>query len=263
MKFQGKLHYFISTFSKFISANKKNINKAFAIFLTAITLFSTLPLFSDSWRRTLVNYFSNVRDKFPEFTSYFYDSRAFIFYTIGVFIWVTLIYYKFEVRFLNLALQNKREISEELSKIFESLPKNHTFFILLGKLEKEALDLMAKKGSDIISAIDKNIKKYEKVYWISGNEIGIIFYEANDRPQNNIVEFVLKRKLLTEIGDTDANLFLSNFKYAIIKIEKVEELHKLESKARAELANIEEKEKQALNEQPIINKKANGSEEVS
>jgi hypothetical protein len=239
MKFQGKIHYLFGSFRSYLIYHRKAVNTVFKFILGLIGIASVLPLISDTWRQESKEIINKVIKNFPEFARHFYDPRSFVFYIIILLMWLTLVYYKFEVLFLRLALENKRRIAEDLPVIRRSGPKNHTIFFLLGRLEESSLKLIMRRGPEIISAIDKNIKKHEQVYWISGNEIGIFFYEATDRPKENIVEFVINRKLFLEIGQDDAKLFVDNLKYAIVEVDPSDDLYILENKARTELVRTE------------------------
>jgi len=235
MKIDARIHYLFVTGRKSIVRNQKKIRKAFAGLLTLIALVSALPLFSDHWREIFLRYLRKLVNNLPAFLAYFYDPRAFIIYLILIFLWMTLVYYRYEVRFMELALENKRELALELPKIRQACPNNHYLGLILGKLNDTALTVKDRKGSEIISAIDKNIKKFEKVYWIAEDEIGVIFYEAIGKPYTDFIDYVIRKKLRSEIGDADADLFLLNTQFVMVKIERVEELYTIESKARIAL----------------------------
>lgn len=232
MKIEPQIHYLFISCRKFALNNRKKINNVFGGILTLIALFSALPLFSDKWRVIFLDYCSKVWNGLPLFISFFYDPKAFILYIISILVYIKLIYYKHEVRFLELALKNKRELAEELIKIKAACPNNHYLGLILGKLNTQALEVKNRRGSDIISSIDKNIKKYERVYWVSENEIGIIFYEIDTKDETDFVTYVIKNKLKAEIGEEDALLFLNNITFTMVKIDKADELFAIESKAR-------------------------------
>jgi hypothetical protein len=81
-----------------------------------------------------------------------------------------------------------------------------------------------------------NIKKNERVYWVSEDEIGIIFYEIKSKNEDDFINFVIKNKLINEIGDPDASTLLNNINFVMVKIENVDDdLLKIESKARIKL----------------------------
>jgi uncharacterized membrane protein len=158
MKIEAQIHFLFVSFRKFIIKNRKRLNKVFAGLLTLIGIFSALPLFSDTWRDTFIEYWNKFIGGLPNFIAYFYDPRAFVLYIIGLLIWITLVYYKYEVRFLELSIKNKRELANELPLIKKSCPTNHYLGLIFGKLNNKALDVKDRRGSDIISTIDKNIK---------------------------------------------------------------------------------------------------------
>lgn len=251
MKFGSRIHYLFVSFSKFAINNRKRINKAFGALLAILALVSALPLFSDHWRDIFLAYWGKFVNGLPSFIAYFYQPRAFIIYIVVLFLWMRLIYYKYEVRFLELALKNKRELAIELPKIKQTLPNDHYLGLILGKLNDTALEVKDRKGSDIISAIDKNIKKHEKVYWMSEDEIGIIFYEINAKTENDFITYVVKNKLKTEIGDQDASLFLNNITFVMVKIETTLELDTIESKARTKLLRAQASTAQAATGTPV------------
>lgn len=235
MKIEANIHYLFVRCRKIALNNRKNINKAFAGLLTIIGLFSALPLFSDKWRDIFLLYWDQFITNLPGFLAYFYDPRAFILYIVGIFLFMRLIYFKYEVRFLELAIKNKRDLAIELPKIKQACPSNHFLGLIIGKLNERALEVKDRRGADIISTIDKNIKKYERVYWISEDEIGVIFYEINTKDETDFITYIIKNKLRNEIGEEDATIFLDNILFTMIRINKGEELYSIESRARSEL----------------------------
>lgn len=254
MKVEAGIHRAVISFQKFTLNHRKKIHKAFAGLLTIIGLFSALPLFSDRWRDIFLDYCRRVTTSFPVFISFFYDPRAFILYIILILVWIKLIYYKHEVQFLELALEYKRELSAELPGIKNAKPKNHYLGIIIGKLNEKALNVKDQYGAKIISAIDKNIKKHERVYWISEDEIGIIFYEDVKKNETDFITYVIKAKLKNELEEHQANLFLDNIRFAMAKIEENDDLKQIESKARAQLLKGQVSEGQVPIATPLAQK---------
>jgi len=189
----------------------------------------------------MVNLGRSFINQLPGFAGYFYDPRAFILYVIMLILWMTFIYYKHEVRFLELALENKRDLAMELPKIIEGCPTNHYLGLIIGKLGETALNVKDRRGPDIIRSIDKNIKKYERVYWISEDEIGIIFYELKNKDESAFINTVLKNKLRIEIGEADASQFLDDIGFAMVNIAENEELYDIESRAKRKLIVMQNK----------------------
>lgn len=232
----SKIHYLVILLRKFIISHQKALNNAFKFFLTVFTIISFVPLFYDKWRDACWNFIVNIVHQMPAFLAYFYDNRAFILYTILVFLWISVTYYKHEVRFLQLAVDNKRELAMELPKIRSGCPHNHFLGLIIGELGEKALMVKEKKSTDIISSIDKNIKKYERVYWIAEDKIGIIFYEAVGKPWGDFLQ-VIKKKLAIEIGAEDSDQFLNDTLFEMVEIDlaKEELLYDIEGKAKTVL----------------------------
>lgn len=253
-----KIHFLIILLRKFIINNQRRIRNTFGVLLTLFTIISFVPLFFDKWRESCWDFFVRVYHQLPEFFSYFNDSRAFILYTLIFFLWVSLVYFRHEVRFLQMALDNKRELAMELPRIKNGCPNNHYLGLIIGELGEKALKVKEEKSTNIIASIDKNIKKYERVYWISEDKIGIIFYEANGKHWRDEYGFlnVIKKKLGIELGEVDAPQFLNDiiFEMVAIDLKKDEQLYDIEGKAktilmRTKIAMAEANKQAAANQQ--------------
>jgi hypothetical protein len=94
---------------------------------------------------------------------------------------------------------------------------------------------------------------YERVYWVSEDEIGIIFYEINSKDEQDFINYVIKSKLKNEIGNTDATLFLDNVDFAMVKIDEAEDLFKIESKARIKFLSSKSTSVQPATDDPKTN----------
>ena len=237
MKLGTRVHYTIVIMRRFITneTRRKRLNQLFAGLITLITIFSVIPLIVDNWRPILEKFFSKAIGAFPSFAAFFYDPRAFILYLVILLFWLSKVYHKHESRFLQLALQSKRELAADLPLILNGRPNNHYLGLIIGKFGEDALRIKERRGAQILSSIDKNIKKHERVYWISGDEIGIVIYEADEKDETDFINIVLRRKLTAELGVEDSKRFLDSITFAMVKINAGEELYEIESRAKSKL----------------------------
>ncbi len=169
---------------------------------------------------------------------FFVDPRAIVLWLIIVVLTLEINFQRGEKRFRQFALERKAELAKQLRVIAQpdELPRNHFLALIIGGMGNKALEIQRRRARDIISAIDKNIKKNEAVYWISVSEIGIVMYEDKaKREPTDFVDAILKRKLRIELGDEDANAFLEDTVFAWVLIEPRDELDEIELRARNEL----------------------------
>jgi hypothetical protein len=137
---------------------------------------------------------------------------------LAIYFFLMYMFERHERKMLQLRFEGKGDVARDFLAIRKALPNNHYLGLVVGRMRDEALEVKERRGTDILDAINKNIKKNERVYWITSRDIGIIMYEVH----NKEFEFFLKvifKKLVYEIGNAeDTRKFLGNIEFLMIDI---------------------------------------------
>jgi hypothetical protein len=239
-KSANKLYYANVRFRGFVGEHFKTILWISGLIIAAIGfLASVLQIVGGSAE----SYFTVVGHAVATGVGYlgqyfFADPRAIVVWVAIVVLTLEINFQKGEKRFRQFALERKGELAKQLRVIAKpgELPRNHYLALIIGGMGSKARKIQRTRARDIISAIDKNIKKNEAVYWISVSEIGIVMYEDRAKKEpTDFVNAILKRKLRIELGEEDANAFLEDTTFAWVPIEQHDELDDIELRARNEL----------------------------
>lgn len=195
-----------------------------AIRLVTPKLDSVLPQIATATLNTVYSLFM-----------YYLDVRFMPIAILFFFLSFKLISQKQDNQQLLLALSERSEISDSLEETKKSLPANHYLLYIHGKVGAEGLEVRQRLGPKIIEAINKNIKKHEHVYWSALDEIAMIIYEVNERDESYFLE-VLRRKMLTEIGQEDANIFFGSLRFSSTQVRERDSLKDVEDRTRWKLS---------------------------
>ncbi|WP_162343828.1 hypothetical protein [Cyclobacterium salsum] len=232
----NSVYKFVNRSKLVIHANRSLVNIISAWVLGIATILGILPLFIEKDSKILKEKFEILKNNLYSYANYYWSTEAIFFLIIFLIIWLSMIYYQQEVRILKYNLERKIDIQNNLSYTFKVRPKNHYVSLIYGKLGKNALEVKKSLSGGLIEKIDMNIKKYEDVFWISADEIGIIIYEVQGKSESFFMNAILRDKLITEIGDEMGSKFYDNTKFVNIKIDDGETLSDIENKARTEWA---------------------------
>ena len=233
----GSNVYKIVNRSKVVVYKHQTKLRIFAAWILGIaTILSILPLFFEKNSNVLNEKYLLFKSNLLNYIDYYFSKEAIIFLLILLIVYLSKVYYRYEVRFLKYNLERKLDIAQNLQQTFKVRPKNHYVSLIYGKLGKEALTVKKSFSGGLIEKINMNIKKYEDVYWISADEIGIIMYEVRGKQESFFMNAILRDKLMTEIGDEMGSKFYDNTQFINMKLIENETLSEIEERARTEWA---------------------------
>ena len=139
--------------------------------------------------------------------------------------------------FGQLTVERRAALYYQFEKTKEQMPHNHSLALVIGRIGATARNILQSQSRDVVSAIDRSMKKNEVAYWMSASEIGIFIYQGKGTSNASFIENVLRMKLATELGAKAADAFLEDTQFAMIAIDDKDDLEKAELHARNALEN--------------------------